>query len=373
VLTNHYKSILVTGGTGYIGSHTCAALLEKGYRTVIYDNLSNSYAEVLLSLRKITGRTPDFVEGSLLNRALLEATLAEYQCDAVIHFAGLKSIGASIEMPLDYYENNVMGTLSLLQAMDTIGLNTLVFSSSATVYGIPQSLPLGEAHPLSAVNPYGRTKIIIEDMLRDLFRSSPTWKIAILRYFNPVGAHESGAMGEAPRDTPNNLMPYISEVAAGRLKALRIWGNDYPTPDGTGVRDYIHVVDLAKGHLAALLHLSAPTCSEINLGTGRGTSVLELVRSFERASGRTIPIEFGPRREGDVASCYADPSLAKTLLGWRAERDINAMCRDTWHWQTRRPWEFNGQPADAAISLIAHRCNLPAKHQRFQPPLGPFL
>ncbi len=341
-MADYPHTILVTGGAGYIGSHTCVELLEAGHRVVVYDNFSNSYPEAVDRVRQIAGDDCHLSEGDIRDQARLEATLEEHGCDAVIHFAGLKAVGESVEKPLDYYDNNVIGTHRLLRAMQTTGVKTLVFSSSATVYGDPQRLPLTEAHPLSATNPYGRTKLMIEDMLRDLFQSAPEWKIAILRYFNPVGAHASGLIGEDPQGIPNNLMPFVAQVAVGRRERLNVWGNDYPTPDGTGVRDYIHVVDLAKGHLCALDKLAEPGCLAVNLGTGRGYSVLEVVRAFEQASGRPIPLTMAPRRAGDVASCYADPELAANLLGWRAERDITAMCADHWRWQKQNP---QGYPA----------------------------
>ena len=269
--------------------------------------------------------------------AAVETALRQYGCKAVIHFAGLKAVGESVEKPLLYYENNVGGTFTLLQAMKAADVKTIVFSSSATVYGEPQKLPLSEDHPLSCTNPYGRTKLMIEDILRDLYRAEPDWRIGILRYFNPVGAHESGLIGEDPRGIPNNLMPFVAQVAIGRLQKLNVWGNDYPTPDGTGVRDYIHVVDLAKGHLKALECLTEPQCLTVNLGTGSGYSVLDVVNAFEKASGRKIAYTFAPRRAGDVAACYADPELAERLLGWKAQRDIATMCEDHWRWQINNP------------------------------------
>jgi UDP-glucose 4-epimerase len=267
----------------------------------------------------------------------IETTLRNYQCDVVIHFAGLKAVGDSVEKPLLYYDNNVIGSFRLLAAMKNCGVNTLVFSSSATVYGEPKKLPLRENHPLSATNPYGRTKIIVEDLLRDVYRANPNWRVAILRYFNPVGAHESGRIGEDPQGIPNNLMPYVAQVAVGRREYLNVWGDDYPTPDGTGVRDYIHVVDLAVGHLRALEALNHPRCIEVNLGTGVGYSVLDVIKAFQAASGKPVPYRIGPRRAGDVAAYYADPSLASELLGWKAERDLNAMCQDHWRWQKNNP------------------------------------
>lgn len=330
-------SILVTGGAGYIGSHTCLELLQAGQQVVVFDNFSNSHPESLKRVEQITGRKLALVEGDIRDQAAIEAALRQYSCKAVIHFAGLKAVGESVEKPLAYYDNNVVGTHRLLSAMQNCGVNTLVFSSSATVYGEPQRLPLTEDHPLSATNPYGRSKLIIEDMLRDLYRANPDWCIAILRYFNPVGAHESGRIGENPLGVPNNLMPFVAQVAVGRREFLNVWGNDYDTPDGTGVRDYIHVVDLALGHLKALQQLAAPQCVEVNLGTGNGYSVLDVVKAFEAASGKAVPYRVSPRRPGDVAACYADPSHAERHLGWKAQRDLAAMCRDHWNWQKQNP------------------------------------
>ena len=332
--------IFVTGGAGYIGSHTCVELLQSGQEVVVFDNFSNSHPESLKRVEAITGKKVHCVEGDIRDRAALAAAMRQFGCLAVIHFAGLKAVGESVEKPLEYYDNNVIGTHRLLLAMAECGVKTLVFSSSATVYGEPQRLPLTEDHPLSATNPYGRTKLVIEDMLRDLYRSDPTWKIGILRYFNPVGAHESGLIGEDPQGIPNNLMPFVAQVAVGRRDQLKVWGCDYPTPDGTGVRDYIHVVDLALGHLKALARLDGPQCFEVNLGTGTGYSVLDVVKAFEKASGRPVPYELAPRRAGDVASCYADPAFAAELLGWRAERGIDAMCVDAWRWQSGNPNGF---------------------------------
>ena len=333
-------TVLVTGGAGFIGSHTCVALQEAGHKVVIYDNLSTSNPRVVERIGDITGQAPIFVHGDLRDQSHLEATITACHCNAVMHFAGLKSIGESVEKPLAYYDNNVVGSLVLLKAMAARGLKTLVFSSSATVYGVPKELPINEDHPLSVTNPYGRTKMLIEDMLREHFTASPDWHIGILRYFNPVGAHESGLIGEDSQSTPNNLMPFVSQVASGRRSQLLIWGNDYPTPDGTGVRDYIHVMDLALGHVAALNRLNAPQCFEVNLGTGRGYSVLEMVRAFETISKQSIPFEIASRRAGDVASCYADPRRAQSLLGWRAERNVDDMCRDTWRWQRMNPYGY---------------------------------
>lgn len=330
-------SILVTGGAGYIGSHTCVELLLAGHEVVVFDNFSNSHPEALRRVERITERELSLVEGDIRDQAAIEAAMRQYQCQAVIHFAGLKAVGESVEKPLSYYDNNVVGTHRLLTAMQTCGVCTLVFSSSATVYGEPQRLPLTEDHPLSATNPYGRSKLIIEDMLRDVYRANPHWRIAILRYFNPVGAHESGLIGEDPQGVPNNLMPYVAQVAVGRRQYLNVWGSDHPTHDGTGVRDYIHVVDLALGHLKALNRLDEPQCAAINLGTGVGYSVLDVVKMFEGASGQRVPYQLSPRRVGDVAACYADPTLAEQLLDWKAQRDLAAMCRDHWRWQKNNP------------------------------------
>jgi UDP-glucose 4-epimerase len=330
-------SILVTGGAGYIGSNACVELLQVGYRLVVLDNFSNSMPEAIERVRCITGKDIEVVYGDIRDQKLLEKTLSDHACSAVIHFAGLKAVGESVEKPLDYYDNNVIGTHRLVAAMKSTGVRTLVFSSSATVYGEPQQLPLREDHPLSATNPYGRTKLVIEEMLRDFHRANPDWRIAILRYFNPVGAHESGLIGEDPQGIPNNLMPFVAQVAVGRRDRLNVWGGDYPTPDGTGVRDYIHVVDLAIGHVKALQRLDVPQCFAVNLGTGTGYSVLDVVTAFEKVCGRPIPYVVAPRRAGDVAACYADPALALGLLGWRAERGLDAMCHDTWHWQQMNP------------------------------------
>ena len=330
--------IFVTGGAGYIGSHTCVELLNAGHTVTVFDNLSNSQPEAIKRVERITGKSVHFIEGDIRDQAALTAALQASQPTAVIHFAGLKAVGESVAQPLHYYDNNVVGTLCLLRAMQAAAVKTLVFSSSATVYGDPQRLPLTEDHPLSATNPYGQTKLVIENMLRDLYRSDAAWRIAILRYFNPVGAHASGLIGEDPQGVPNNLLPYVAQVAVGRRDCLNVWGNDYPTPDGTGVRDYIHVVDLALGHLAALDQLGqAPQCLTVNLGTGTGYSVLDMVRAFSAASGRPIAYQFSPRRAGDVAACYADPALALQRLGWCAERDLATMCADAWRWQSNNP------------------------------------
>ncbi|KQP03016.1 UDP-glucose 4-epimerase GalE [Pseudorhodoferax sp. Leaf265] len=330
--------ILVTGGAGYIGSHVCVELLQAGHDVTIFDNFCNSNPESVARIERIAGKAPRLVRGDIRDRAALVDALKTSGASAVIHFAGLKAVGESVEQPLSYYDNNVVGTLRLLEAMRECGVQQLVFSSSATVYGDPQRLPLTEDHPLSATNPYGRSKLMIEDMLRDLQVSDASWRIAILRYFNPVGAHASGLIGEDPRGVPNNLMPYVAQVAIGRRAQLQVWGSDYPTPDGTGVRDYIHVVDLAVGHLRALERLQAQAGGlTVNLGTGTGYSVLDMVRAFEEASGKPVPYQLAPRRAGDVASCYADPAAALAVLGWRAERDLVAMCQDAWRWQSSNP------------------------------------
>lgn len=334
--------ILVTGGAGYIGSHTCVELLSTEQDVVIFDNFCNSHPEVLNRIRMITGKTPHLIRGDIRDTAALTAALRDFACTSVIHFAGLKAVGESVGKPLDYYDNNVIGTHSLLRAMIACDVKTMVFSSSATVYGEPQFLPLTEDHPLSATNPYGRSKLMVEDILRDLYHADPTWRIAILRYFNPVGAHESGLIGEDPQGVPNNLMPFVAQVAVGRREELQIFGSDYPTSDGTGVRDYIHVVDLAQGHLYALNSLQQPACNAMNLGTGTGYSVLEVVQAFEQASGRKVRCAFAPRRTGDAAMCYADPQGTQTLIGWRARRGLAEMCRDAWRWQQANPGGYVG-------------------------------
>lgn len=326
--------ILVTGGAGYIGSHVCVALAQAGHELLILDNLCNSRGDVVDRLAAICGRRPEFVEGDVRDVALLDEVFDRHSISAVIHFAGLKAVGESVAKPLEYYDNNVHGTLQLLAGMRRAQVGTLVFSSSATVYGDPANVPIREDFPRSATNPYGRSKLMIEDILADLHLAEPGWRIARLRYFNPVGAHESGLIGEDPQDVPNNLMPFVAQVAAGRQQRLRIWGGDYPTPDGTGVRDYIHVVDLAAGHVAALDYLGRQGgLLTVNLGTGRGYSVLEMAKAFEQASGRSIPCEIASRRAGDIAQCWADPGLAYRLLGWKAERDLGQMCTDAWRWQ----------------------------------------
>jgi UDP-glucose 4-epimerase len=338
--------IFVTGGAGYIGSHTCVELLDAGCDVMVFDNFCNSHPEAVARVECITGKKLRLVQGDIRNRAALVAALHESEASAVIHFAGLKAVGESVTQPLAYYDNNVVGTLRLLEAMGECGVKTLVFSSSATVYGDPNRLPLTEDHQLSATNPYGHTKLMIEEILRDLHRSDTSWKLGILRYFNPAGAHPSGLIGEDPQGIPNNLLPVVAQVAVGRRAFLNVWGNDYPTPDGTGVRDYIHVVDLALGHLKALKALEGlenmAECLTVNLGTGTGYSVLDIVRAFEEVSGQSVPYKIAPRRPGDVASCYADPQRAFELLGWRAERGIGAMCADAWRWQSGNPNGYAG-------------------------------
>lgn len=326
--------ILVTGGAGYVGSHTTVALLAAGYDVFAIDNLSNSTDSVLDRIEQITNRRPQFAKIDIRDRLALQQLFAAHHFDSVIHFAGLKAVGESVNKPLAYYDNNVSGSVVLFECMVESGVRTIVFSSSATVYGEPSSVPIREDFPLSAANPYGRTKLMIEEILHDLAKTDPLWRVALLRYFNPVGAHPSGLIGEAPSGIPNNLMPYIAQVAVGKLKALPIYGNDYPTPDGTGVRDYIHVVDLARAHLAALKTLFSRTgVLTLNLGTGRGYSVLELVHAFAAATGKAVPYRIEARRLGDIAQCYADPTLAQVTLGWKAQLGIEAMCTDTWRWQ----------------------------------------
>ncbi len=338
--------ILVTGGAGYIGSHTCVELLNAGSAVTVFDNFFNSHPEALARVQRITGKSLRVVRGDLRDRAALVAALRESGATSVIHFAGLKAVGESVEQPLSYYDNNVAGSLRLLEAMKECGVTKLVFSSSATVYGEPQRLPLTEDHPLSATNPYGRTKLVVEEMLRDVQRSDASWRICILRYFNPVGAHASGLIGEDPQGMPNNLLPFVAQVAVGRREHLNVWGNDYATPDGTGVRDYIHVVDLALGHLKALDALGRwerpGECLTVNLGTGNGYSVLDIVRAFEKASGKPVPYKVAPRRPGDVASCYADPGYALKSLEWRAARGLDEMCADAWRWQRTNPNGYAG-------------------------------
>ncbi len=336
------NTILITGGAGYIGSHACVEFLQAGYNIVVLDNLCNSSAEALQRVRELTGKDFPFVQGDIRDRAGLDRLFQTHKIDAVIHFAGLKAVGESVAQPLQYYDNNIAGSITLFEAMQAAGVNTIVFSSSATVYGDPASVPIREDFPVGATtNPYGRSKLIIEQILTDLATAEPSWRIALLRYFNPVGAHQSGRIGEDPRGTPNNLMPYIAQVAVGRREYLNVWGDDYPTPDGTGVRDYIHVVDLVLGHIKAVEKLAeAPGVRIWNLGTGQGYSVLDMARAFEVASERAVPYKIGPRRIGDIAQCYADPSLAARELGWRATHDLVEMCEDTWRWQSMNPNGF---------------------------------
>lgn len=325
--------LLITGGTGFIGSHACVAFAEAGHEFLILDNLSNSQASVIDRLTTLCGKRPTFIEGDIRDSALLDQIFTQHPIQAVIHFAGLKAVGESVQQPLAYYDNNVRGTLELLAAMQRAQVHTLVFSSSATVYGDPASVPIREDFPRSATNPYGRSKLIIEDILADLHHAEPHWRVARLRYFNPAGAHESGLIGEAPQGIPNNLMPYIAQVACGQRPFLSVFGNDYPTPDGTGMRDYIHVVDLVEGHVAALAHLTQPQLMTINLGTGQGYSVLQMIHAFEQSSGRPIPYQITHRRAGDVAQCWADPAQAKQQINWTAKRNLQTMCNDAWRWQ----------------------------------------
>lgn len=324
-------AILITGGAGYIGSHTCVEFLNAGKRVVMLDNFSNSRPGVIARIEAVTGRPVMLYEDDMLDRSAMDTIFRENEIDAVIHFAGLKAVGESVQFPLKYYHNNITGTLTVLEAMIKAGCKKLVFSSSATVYGASTDVPFKETHPLSATNPYGSTKLMIENILRDLCASDSEWSVAILRYFNPIGAHESGLLGEDPNGIPNNLLPYVSQVAAGRLPYLNIYGDDYDTPDGTGVRDYLHVVDLAAGHLDAYNYVLGHNGAEaFNLGTGKGYSVLEIISAFEKASGVKIPYKITPRRAGDIAVCYADPTKAKDLLGWQATCGISEMCADSW-------------------------------------------
>ncbi len=330
-------TILLTGGTGYLASHTAVTLLEAGQQVVLLDNLSNSHRAVVSRIEQITGQSVPFVEADVRDTQLVRKTLEQHRCDSVIHFAGLKAVGESVARPILYYANNGQGTVSLLQAMEQAGARNLVFSSSATVYGEPSYLPYDENHPTVAINPYGRTKLHIEEMLRDVCASDPSWRVVCLRYFNPVGCHPSGLIGEDPQGIPNNLMPFVAKVASGELPAVRIFGTDYPTPDGTGVRDYIHAMDLAEGHLAGLRFLARTSgWHAFNLGTGNGSSVLEVVAAFERACGRALPRESAPRRPGDLASYYANPAKAATELGWKASRTLEQMCESTWNYWQRR-------------------------------------
>ena len=339
------KTILVTGGAGYIGSHTCIQLIHAGYDVVIVDNLINSKREAVRRVEKIVGRPIKFYVNDILDAAALDKIFTENKIDAVINFAGLKAVGESCSKPLEYYHNNISGMLVLLDAMRRHGCKNLVFSSSATVYGMPKSVPIREDFPLSATNPYGRTKLFIEEILRDFYQADKSFNIAILRYFNPIGAHESGLIGEDPNGIPNNLCPYITKVAVGKLEKVHVFGNDYPTKDGTGVRDYIHVVDLAEGHVCAVRKLFENSgLYTVNLGTGCGYSVLEIINAFSIALGRQIPYEFSPRRPGDIAECYADPSLAEKLIGFRTVKTLDDMCRDALNFQLKNP---DGYPDDA--------------------------
>ncbi|HOJ47780.1 MAG TPA: UDP-glucose 4-epimerase GalE [Bacillota bacterium] len=326
-------SILVTGGTGYIGSHTSVELIKQGYDIVIADNLSNSKADVIDKIEKITGKRPAFYQVDILDRAGLENIFSAHNIDAIIHFAGKKAVGESVQQPLMYYHNNITGTINVLEAMLKFGCRKFVFSSSATVYGVPKTVPIKEDFPLSATNPYGSTKLYIEGILKDLYVANPSLSITLLRYFNPIGAHESGLIGDNPNGIPNNLMPYITRVAKGTLPYLNVFGNDYPTHDGTGVRDYIHVIDLARGHIKAIEHMDQPGVKVYNLGTGKGYSVLDIVHAFEKVNGIKIPYQFTARRPGDVAECYADPTKAKEELGWTAEYGLEEMCRSAWNFE----------------------------------------
>ena len=331
-------NILVTGGAGYIGSHTAILLIEAGYDIIIFDNFSNASRESIRRVEKIVGKPIQIIEGDIRSSDDLDKAFSENNIDAVIHFAGLKAVGESVEKPLKYYDNNINGTLVLCAVMAKHGCKSIVFSSSATVYGDPHTTPIQEDFPLSATNPYGRSKLFIEEILRDLYISDNSWKIVLLRYFNPVGAHESGTIGEDPNGIPNNLMPYIAQTAVGKLSCLGVFGDDYDTHDGTGVRDYIHVMDLADGHVKAIDKINSFTeVMTINLGTGNGYSVLDMVKAFEKASSKEVPYCIAPRRSGDIAKCYADPSYAKKILGWEAKKGINEMCKDSWRWQSGNP------------------------------------
>ncbi len=331
-------NVLVTGGTGYIGSHTCLQMLEMGYTPVLLDNFSNSKASVLDRIEEVSGTRPVLITGDILDKTLLVETMKRYDISAVIHFAGLKSVGESVSEPLKYYSNNVSGTLCLVEAMSECNIKTLIFSSSATVYGDPSTVPINEGFPTSATNPYGRSKLMVEECLNDFYKANPDWSITLLRYFNPVGAHPSGKLGEDPNGIPNNLMPFISQVAVGKRECLNVFGGDYPTPDGTGVRDYIHVMDLARGHIAALNKVGHSKGIHIyNLGTGRGSSVLEMIEAFEKASNKKVAYKIVDRRSGDVAECWADPQKAQKELGWHAQLELEQMAIDTWRWQSNNP------------------------------------
>ena len=349
--------ILVTGAAGYIGSHTCVALIEAGYDIIALDNLSNSSPESLVRIGQISGRPVRFIEGDVRDHGVLQALFAKHQISGVLHFAGLKAVGESVATPLRYYDNNVGGTVTLVQEMERAGVRTLVFSSSATVYGDAKIVPICENAPLSTTNPYGASKLMVEGVLADLGKADPAWRIGVLRYFNPVGAHPSGRIGEDPRGIPNNLMPFVAQVAIGKRAQLSVFGDDYPTHDGTGVRDYIHVVDLANGHVAALVRLKDAASFTVNLGTGEGYSVLELIRAFERASGRAVPYQVVARRPGDIACCFANPERARQLLGWRAEKSLDDMCADHWRWQLNNPDGFapSANQAGAPVEALGER------------------
>ena len=335
-------SVLITGGAGYIGSHTCIEMLNAGYEVVVVDNLDNSSSESLKRVEKITGKTLKLYKEDVRNKEALRKIFSENDIEAVIHFAGLKAVGESVQKPIMYYDNNLINTIVLLEVMNEFNVKKIVFSSSATVYGVATEMPLVEGMPLGAINPYGRTKLFIEHILSDLYTADKDWCVVLLRYFNPIGAHKSGLIGEDPKGIPNNLMPYISQVAVGKLEKLHVFGNDYDTPDGTGVRDYIHVVDLARGHVCAIKYAAQNKGAEvINLGTGKGYSVLEMVKTFSEVSGVDIPYEINARRPGDIAECYADPTKAKEKLGWTAEKNLCDMCRDSWRWQKNNPHGYD--------------------------------
>jgi len=336
------RKVLVTGGAGYIGSHTVVLLIEAGHEVIVFDNFCNASRESIRRVEKIVNQEIEVVEGDIRNRDDLKQVFEKHSIDAVIHFAGLKAVGESVEMPLNYFDNNVYGSIVLCEVMAEYGCKSIIFSSSATVYGDPHTTPIMEDFPLSATNPYGRSKLMVEEILRDLYVSDNEWKIVLLRYFNPVGAHISGTIGEDPNGIPNNLMPFIAQTAVGKRECLSVFGDDYDTKDGTGVRDYIHVVDLAQGHLNALERIeNFHEVMTINLGTGNGYSVLEMIQAFEKASGEKVPYKIAPRRAGDIATCFADPSYAKEVLGWEATKGIDAMCEDGWRWQSQNPSGYN--------------------------------
>lgn len=336
------KTILVTGGAGFIGSHTCIELLQAGFEIIVLDNLRNSNSKSLEVIEKVTGKKVTFFQTDIRDEEALNTIFSQYKFDGVIHFAGLKAVGESSTIPLDYYDNNISGTVTLLKVMENHQCKNIIFSSSATVYGNPHTVPIKEDFPLSVTNPYGRTKLMVEEILTDLFRSDNDWNIVLLRYFNPIGAHESGDLGEDPKGIPNNLLPYVTQVAVGKLEKVGVFGDDYDTPDGTGVRDYIHVVDLAKGHVAALKKFAPGSgLSVYNLGTGRGYSVLEMISAVSEIVGKAIPYQILPRRAGDIATCYAEPTKAKEELGWVAKYDIKRMCQDAWRWQSNHPDGFD--------------------------------